>query len=100
VAVGGEIDIMTGPQLREPLHDLIGRGVLHHVIDLSDVTFIDSTGLGILVGERRRLRERGGSVRVVCGPGIARRVLHLTAVDRLIDIHDTVEAAVAALGVP
>lgn len=97
IAVAGEIDIMTGTDLRDPLHELIRRGIVHHIIDLREVTFLDSTGLGILVGERKRLRDRGGSVRAVCGPGLAGRIVKLTAVDRIIEVHDSVASAAAAL---
>lgn len=97
VTVAGEIDVMTGSDLRAPLHDLIGRGVVHHVIDLRAVSFLDSTGLGILVGERKRLHDRGGTVRIVCGPGLVGKVVRLTAVDQLVDVHDSVASAVAAI---
>ena len=97
VTVAGEIDIMTGSDLRAPLHDLIGRGIIHHVIDLRAVTFLDSTGLGILVGERKRLQDRGGTVRIVCGPGLVGKVVRLTAVDQLVEVHESVASAVAAI---
>jgi anti-anti-sigma factor len=97
VAVAGELDIMTSADLRLPLHDLIAQGVLHHVLDLREVTFLDSTGLGILMGERKRLQDRGGSVRAVCGGGLAGRVIRLTAVDKLIDVHDDLRSAVEAI---
>jgi anti-anti-sigma factor len=100
VTVAGEVDITTGSQLRDPLLDLIDHGLWHHVVDLCAVTFIDSSGLGILVGDHKRLRERSGSLQVICGPGQVARVFRLTAVDRVIPVRDTVEAAVAVLAHP
>lgn len=100
VTVCGEVDVTTGSELREPLHDLLRRGLLHHVVDLRDVTFLDSTGLGILVGDHKRLRDRDGSLQVVCGPGLVSRVFRLTGVDRVVPIRSTVEAAVDLLTDP
>jgi anti-anti-sigma factor len=100
ITVVGEVDITTGSRLRDPLHDLLQRDVNHHIVDLRGVTFLDSTGLGILVGDHKRLRDRDGSVQVVCGPGLVGRVFRLTAVDRVIPVHETVEAAAAALNQP
>jgi anti-anti-sigma factor len=100
VTVVGEVDVTTGFQLRDPLHELAGRKLWHHVVDLQAVTFLDSTGLGILVGDHKRLRDRGGSLQVVCGPGLVSRVFRLTGVDRIIPVRKSVEEAVAVLDQP
>jgi anti-anti-sigma factor len=100
ITVRGEVDVTTGSRLREPLYDLLRRTCCQHVVDLRAVTFLDSTGLGILVGDHKRLRDRGGSLRVVCGPGLVSRVFRLTGVDRVVPVHPTVEAAVAVLDQP
>ena len=97
VTVTGEVDVTTGFRLREPLHDLIDRAIRHHVVDLRAVTFLDSTGLGILVGDHKRLRERGGSLQVVCAPGLVSRVFRLTGVDRIVPVRPSVEEAVCEL---
>jgi anti-anti-sigma factor len=97
VTVVGEVDVTTGSDLRAALYGLLQRGVHHHIVDLRGVTFLDSTGLGILVGDLKRLRDRQGSVQVVCGPGLVGRVFRLTAVDKLIPVHDSVERAAAML---
>jgi anti-anti-sigma factor len=100
VTVAGEVDVTTGSLLREPLHDLVRGGSLHHVADLRGVTFLDSTGLGILVGDHKRLRDRGGSLQLVCGSGPVTRVLRVTGVGRVLPVRPTVEAAVALLDQP
>ncbi len=97
VTVAGEVDVTTGTQLREPLHQLVERRRHHHVVDLREVTFLDSTGLGILVNDHKRLRDRGGSLHVVCAPGLVSRVFRLTGVDRVVPVTETVEAAETAL---
>jgi anti-sigma B factor antagonist len=100
VTVVGEVDVTTGSQLRDPLRDLADRGLCDHVVDLRAVTFLDSTGLGILVGDHKRLRDRGGSLQVVCGAGLVSRVFRLTGVDRVVPVRDSVEDAVAILTQP
>jgi len=97
VTVTGEVDVTTGFRLRDPLHELVERTIWHHVVDLRAVTFLDSTGLGILVGDHKRLRERGGSLQVVCAPGLVARVFRLTAVDRIVPVRESVEEAVRIL---
>ena len=59
--VAGEVDVYTAPQLRERVIGLLAGGVRHIVADLREVEFLDSTGLGALVGSLRRLRQQDGS---------------------------------------
>ena len=65
VVVGGEIDVYTAPKLREQLVDLVNAGRYHLVIDMEAVDFLDSTGLGVLVGGLKRVRAHDGSRRDV-----------------------------------
>lgn len=63
VTVRGDLDVSTGHLLRKGLVDLIdGQGNLSLVLDVSRVSFIDSAGIGVLVGAHRRLRDKGGSL--------------------------------------
>jgi anti-sigma B factor antagonist len=64
--IGGEIDVYTAPRLRERLLEMVNSGEKHIVVDLGRVEFLDSTGLGVLVGAHRRLRARDGSLNLVC----------------------------------
>src|SRR5947208_12473988 len=64
--VGGEVDVYTAPRLRERLIELVDGGAKHVVVDLSRVEFLDSTGLGVLVGALKRLRAVDGSLGLVC----------------------------------
>ena len=97
VTVVGEVDVTTGSQLREPLYELVEQRHHRHVVDLREVTFLDSTGLGILVSDHKRLRDRDGSLHVVCKPGIVSRVFRLTGVDRVVPLVETIEEAETAL---
>jgi anti-sigma B factor antagonist len=67
------------------------------VIDLSGVPFVDSAGLGALIGGIRHTRELGGQVAVACSRPTLVRLLCSTGFDRVVDISDTVAAAAAAL---
>jgi anti-sigma B factor antagonist len=86
VEVGGELDLATAPQLRHCLHHAIDGGTRQLVIDLRQVSFIDSVGLGVLVGAHGRLLGRGhegGSIQLVCAEGLVVHILRLTGLDRL-----------------
>jgi len=78
--------------------DLLDGGATGVVVDLSDVTFIDSTALGVLIGGVRRLHEVDGRMALVVATRPVERVLTITGLERVFSIHRTREAAVAALG--
>jgi anti-anti-sigma factor len=91
-AVTGEIDISTVTPLRERLNELADNGVTL-IVDLNRVTFIDSAGLGALVGAARRAAAHGGSLHAVCARPQTRKLLWLTGVDRRIPLTATVDGA-------
>jgi len=91
----GELDAFTVSQFRESLAELASSARL--VIDLSEVPFIDSAGLGALIGGIRRTREQGGDVSVACNRSTLIRLLRTTGFDRIVTVADTVEEAAAAL---
>jgi anti-sigma B factor antagonist len=93
-AVTGDIDISTVSVMRETLLELAGTGGTL-IVDLNRVTFIDSAGLGALVGAYRRATARGGSLHAVCSRPQIRRLLWLTGVDRRIPLAATVDGALA-----
>jgi anti-anti-sigma factor len=96
VAVTGDVDISTVAQLRECLFELAdGGGTL--IVDLNRVTFIDSSGLGALIGAARRAAAHGGSLHAICARPPTRRLLWLTGVDRLIPLAATVDGALMFL---
>ena len=91
----GELDAYTVGEFREALSDLSSTQRL--LIDLSDVPFMDSAGLGALIGGIRRVREAGGEVAVACGRPTLTRLLHTTGFDRIVPVTETLEGAVQAL---
>ena len=78
VTIVGEVDLYTAPKFHEVLLRGIDDGARQIVVDLSAVTFIDSTALGVLVHGAKRLGPDGGALHLVCGPGGVRRILEIT----------------------
>lgn len=94
----GELDAYTVASFRDALSELSDQPRV--VIDLSEVPFMDSAGLGALIGGIRRAREHGGEVAVACSRPTLTRLLHTTGFDRIVPVTETLEAAVAAVGAP
>jgi anti-sigma B factor antagonist len=94
--VGGEVDVYTAPRLRDRLTELVDAGARNVVVDLGRVDFLDSTGLGVLVGTMRRLRAAGGTFGLVCSKEPLLKIFRITALDQVFPIYDTVEAATSA----
>jgi anti-anti-sigma factor len=92
----GDVDAYTAPDLRADLHAATGSGAPVVVVDLSDVTFIDSAGLGALVGAHRRMLEAEGRLRLVRPPRLVARAFELTGLDTVLDFYDDRDAALAA----
>ena len=91
----GELDAYTVGQFREALADLASRPKL--LIDMSEVPFVDSAGLGALIGGIRRAREVGGDVAVACNRPTLVRLLHTTGFDRIVTVTETVDEAARSL---
>lgn len=94
VDVRGEVELHSAPQLREELHRVC-TGDACVVVDLSGVSFIDSTGLGVLIGGLKRARENG-SLSLVCPQSRVRRVFEITGLTQVFTFFDAVEDAVAS----
>ncbi|MFH9084451.1 STAS domain-containing protein [Streptomyces sp. NPDC017673] len=99
--VSGELDLMTSPVLRQRVHDSVAEG--HHslVVDLSDVFFCDSSGVGVLIAARRLIRSCQGRLRLILPDRGAEdgshvnRVLGALGVRRLFDVHPDLDSATA-----
>jgi len=96
VAVGGEIDVYSAPKLREKLISLVESGSYHLIIDMEQVEFLDSTGLGVLVGGLKRVRAHDGWIDLVCTQGRILRIFRITGLSRVFSIYESVAEAVAA----
>jgi anti-sigma B factor antagonist len=91
--IGGEIDVYTAPRLRERLTEMLAAGEKHVVVDLGRVEFLDSTGLGVLVGTHRRLRASEGSLSLVCPHERLLKIFRITGLDTVFSIHPSVDDA-------
>src|SRR5919197_282042 len=97
VAVRGEIDLFTAPELKSALAEAIESGKTRIVVDLEETTFLDSTALGVLIGTVKRLRSRDGRLTIVnVDPNIA-KTFEITGLDQIFTIRATREEALAAL---
>jgi anti-sigma B factor antagonist len=96
VGVAGEIDVYTAPTLREQLNDLVADGQHDLVVDMAAVDFLDSTGLGVLVGGLKRARAHGGELRLVCDQERILKVFRITGLTAVFPIHPSLAEALAA----
>jgi len=96
IAVSGEIDVATAPQLRECLQRVIARGESTIVLDLLGVTFLDSTALGVLVGALKRCREAGGDLHLVVADPRIMKIFEITGLTSVFTIADSLQAAGAS----
>ena len=94
--VQGEADLHVAPDLRSHLTEAIDSGSTELVVDLSETTFVDSMTLGVLLGAMKRLRERGGRLRLVVSRPDIRRVFEITLLVGLFPLYETLEEALAA----
>lgn len=95
IEVKGEIDVYTAPVLREELTSLIDSEHTTIVVDLTQVSFMDSTGLGVLVGALKKVRTLGGDLALVIDQEKILKVFRITALTQVFTIHPTLQAALA-----
>ena len=96
IDVQGEIDMYTAPRLRELLIDLVSTGSYQLVVNLDKVGFLDSTGLGVLVGGLKRVRAHDGSLDLVCTQQRILKIFRITGLTEVFGIYETVDQAIAA----
>ncbi|MEV6169278.1 STAS domain-containing protein [Streptomyces sp. NPDC051954] len=98
--VSGELDLVTSPVLRQRVHDVVAEGRHSLVLDLSEVLFCDSSGVGVLIASRRLIRSCQGSLRLILPAQGAvdgshvNRVLGALGVRRLFEVYPDLDAAV------
>ena len=90
------MDLFTAPKLRDHIVGLVENDERRIIVNLEDVEFMDSTGLGVLVGALKRLKEKDGQLALVCPQGSVLRVLTVTGLNKVFAIHETVGEAAAS----
>ena len=96
IAVGGEIDVYTAPKLRDKITELVSDGVYDIIVDMEAVEFLDSTGLGVLVGGLKKVRAHDGSLDLVCTQERLLKIFRITGLAKVFVIHDSVGLAPGA----
>lgn len=95
VKVDGEVDLSNATGLRDHLIEQVQQGNHFLAVDLSGVEFMDSSGLAVLISGLRRTKEHDGSLVLVSPTSSVKRVLSITGLDKVFEIHDSVEKAAA-----
>src|SRR4051794_29763035 len=90
--IAGEIDVYTSPKLREQVIELLDKDAFHIIADMRGVEFLDSTGLGALVGSLKRLRMREGSLKLVLDTERIQRVFRITGLTSVFSFPASVPA--------
>jgi anti-sigma B factor antagonist len=91
----GSLDISTSPTVRAALVEAADRGQHEIVVDLSNLEFLDSTGLGALIGAHKRAKDNGGRVRLVVQEGQILRLLRITGLLGIFPVYTSLEGALA-----
>lgn len=97
IALSGEADVYTSPRIKQEMVDLLNNGTSKLVVDLSGVEYLDSTGLGVLIGGLKRARERDGDLKVICDNMRILRIFEITGLTKIFDIHRSEADALATL---
>lgn len=98
IALEGEVDVYTAPQLKQQMIVLLEDGAKQIVVNLTNVEYLDSTALGVLIGGLKRMREMDGNMSLICPAPRIRRVFEITGLDRIFDIYTSETEAVEAVG--
>jgi anti-sigma B factor antagonist len=96
IAVGGEIDVYTAPKLRDKITELVADGVYDIIVDMEAVEFLDSTGLGVLVGGLKKVRAHDGSLQLICTQDRLLKIFRITGLAKVFVIHDSADGALAS----
>ncbi len=94
VHLEGEVDLESAPKLREFLIGLISDGATNMVLNMQGLRFIDSTGIGVLIGALKRIRAEGGSLRLTCAPDNVLQLFRITGLHRVFPMYGSESDAI------
>lgn len=97
IELTGEVDAYTSARFREVMLDIIDTEGANLIIKMTDVEYIDSSGLGALVGGLKRATERNGKIVIVCDKPQVKKVFEITGLEKVFPIYDTEESALKAI---
>lgn len=95
LGVAGEVDVFTAPEFKDAINEAIESGLVDLVIDLSQVSYMDSSGFGILLSATKRVRPKGGSINLVGSNEAIERMMKITRLDTVFNLYKTVDEAAA-----
>ena len=93
INIEGEIDVYTSPKVKEALNDLIQKGNNNIIVNLEGVSYIDSTGLGVLIGALKRVKENNGDIKLVCTNLQIKKIFDITGLVKIFELYDSEELA-------
>lgn len=93
ISLKGEVDVYTSPRLKQELADVVDGGCRQVIVDLEGLSFIDSSGLGVLVSGLRRVKEHDGTLRLVCTKDGILKIFRITGLDKVFPVFETVDEA-------
>jgi anti-sigma B factor antagonist len=91
IKLKGEVDIYTAPSLRETIVDAVEKGRYKIAVDLNEVVFLDSTGLGVLVGGLKRVKQHDGELGVICNQDKILRIFKITGLTKIFKMYSSTE---------
>jgi len=97
IVLEGEVDVYTAPKLKSRLIDLVDEGKYNIIIDLQKVEFMDSSGLGVLVGGLKRVKSHQGSISLVCTQENILKIFRITGLVKVFPIFSSEEEALKSL---
>ena len=97
IEVQGEIDVYTSPRVKETINDLIEKGNYFLVINLEGVRYIDSTGLGVLIGALKKVKENDGAVSLISTNPQIKKIFTITGLVKIFGIYKNEEEALASM---
>lgn len=91
ISISGEVDLYTASALKEMIYEVLDTGVSNIILDMTGLDFMDSSGLGVLVGTLKRVRSAGGSLWLICDRDNLLKIFRLTGLDKVFTIHVSLE---------
>ncbi len=93
LSIQGEIDVYTSPKVKEAINALIDQNKYSIIVNLEEVRYIDSTGLGVLIGALKKLREHNGNINLVCSNPQIKKIFQITGLVKIFGIYKSEEEA-------
>ena len=97
IVLSGEVDVYSAPRLRNVIRDLVDKGKYRMVVDLEKVAFMDSTGLGVLVGGLKRVKRHQGELGIICNQERILRIFRITGLTKVFPIYRSREDLLASI---